>query len=430
MSDIKKLFPANGVCVYLMPSDRFKTSVVSVNLAMPLDGRVEERAILSSLLRRCSQKYDDMTKMNRKLASLYGAVLGSAVTKKGEAQLVTFSLTSVDDKFAMDNEKIGEESLKLLIELLFEPKLVQGVFLREDIETEKRLLIEKIDSEFSEKRIYALTRAEEEMCKNERFATKRYGNKERISSLTAEDVTKAWKEMLEKAIIQINIVGNVDASNIGKELEERFAKIDRSELCEISTEFVVSADQENYVCEKQAVKQGKLVIGLRAGMTDKDDNNFVLSIFTDVFGGGPYSKLFMNVREKMSLCYYCSARYNRQKGIIMIQSGIEQENEQKAISAIKAQLEDMKNGNFTKEDLENSIKGITDSLLAVSDSPESIDSWYSGQYTSVGEDELLSPEQFAQNIKNVTVQQVQAAAQNVTVDTIYMLKPNGEEAQE
>ena len=165
-------------------------------------------------------------------------------------------------------------------------------------------------------------------------------------------------------------------------------------------------------------------------MKDKDDDYYAFKVMTDMFGGGPYSKLFMNVREKMSLCYYCGARLNRAKGIIVVQSGIEQENEQKAVAAIRQQLEDMKNGVFTDEDIENSIKGISDMVLSANDLPDTINAWYSGNYTSVEDDEKVSPEEFVENIQKVTASQVKEAAKKVSIDTIFMLKPNGKGVDE
>ena len=426
MTEIKTIYPAKGVKLCLIPTDRFKTSIVSASLAMPLKERVEERALLSALLRRSSGKYDDMTKMNRKLAELYGAILSSGVEKVGEAQLVSFCLTSLDDKFAIDGDKISEKCVELLLELLFEPKLCNGMFTKADVETEKRLFSEKIDGEFSDKKLYSLDRTIQEMCKNELFSTKRYGSKDRLLSLTNADVTEAWKEMLECAMIQFNVVGNCDFQQIADKLAKRFSKVDRSRLCSIKTEFITSAKEEKYFSESQSVKQGKLVIGMRAGMKDKNDDFYALRVMTDMFGGGPYSKLFMNVREKMSLCYYCGARLNRSKGVIFVQSGIEQENERKAIDAIRQQLEDMKNGNFTKEDLENSINGISDAYISVNDSPDTLNMWYNGDYLSEDEDENISPEQYVEQIKKVTAQQVTEAAKKVSIDTIFMLKPNGE----
>ena len=307
----------------------------------------------------------------------------------------------------------------LLLDLIFNPKLVNGTFTKEDVETQKRLLVEKIDSEFSEKRIYALGRAEEEMCKNELYATKRYGKRERILSLTAEDVTKAWKEMIEKSIIQINVIGSNAGDNICKEIEKRFENIDRNNLCEIKTEFVVSASEENYVSQKQSVKQGKLVIGLRAGMTDKDDNNYAIHVMTDIFGGGPYSKLFMNVREKMSLCYYCSAMMFRQKGVMLVQSGIESYNEEKAKNAILAQLEDIRNGNFSDDDIASSVKSLEDGFRSVSDSAESVAAWFTSQVCS---DKFLYPEDFIEQFKNVTREDIIEVAKAVTLDTVFMLE--------
>ena len=430
MANVTTLYPARGVKLCLIPTDRFKTSIVSATLAMPLTGRIEERALLSSLLRRASDKYDDMTKMNRKLAELYGAVLSSGVEKIGEGQFVSFSLSSIDDRFAIDGQRISTQCVELLLELIFEPKLRNGVLSPEDVETEKRLFAEKIDSEFNDKKLYALDRTRQEMCKNEIYSIKRYGSKDRLLALTPEDVTAAWKEMLEKAMIQINVVGNCESDDISEKLKKRFENVDRSDLCVIRTQVITKAEKEKYFSESQSVKQGKLVIGMRSGMKDKDDDFYAFRVMTDMFGGGPYSKLFMNVREKMSLCYYCNARLNRIKGIIMVQSGIEQENEQKAVTAIKQQLNDMKNGVFTDEDLENSIKGISDAVLSANDLPETINAWYSGNYVSVDDEERITPEQFVSNIRKVTAQQVREAAQRVSVDTIFMLRPNGEGVDE
>ena len=224
MADIKTLYPAKGVKLCLIPTEQFKTSIVSAIIAMPLAGRIEERALLSSLLRRASAKYDDLTKMNRKLAGLYGAVLSSGVDKIGEGQFVSFSVSSVDDRFAIDGERISSECIELLLEILFEPKLCDGVFSAEDVETEKRLFAEKIDSEFSDKKLYSLEAMIEKMCEDEVYSVKRYGSKEKLLSLTPEDVTAAWREMLASAMIQFNVVGNCDGGDIaqssGKDLKK------------------------------------------------------------------------------------------------------------------------------------------------------------------------------------------------------------------
>jgi predicted Zn-dependent peptidase len=167
------------------------------------------------------------------------------------------------------------------------------------------------------------------------------------------------------------------------------------------------------------VKQGKLVMGFRLGMTDADDNYAARRIMVDLFGGSPHSKLFTVVREKMSLCYYCSARMIRQKGIMFVQSGIETYNEEKAKDAILQQLEDIKNGKFTDDEVESSVKALEDSFKSVSDSPEALDSWFMSQCVS---GDYRYPEEFIEEFKNVTREEIIKAASDVTLDTVFMLE--------
>ncbi|MBR3588687.1 MAG: insulinase family protein, partial [Clostridia bacterium] len=208
---------------------------------------------------------------------------------------------------------------------------------------------------------------------------------------------------------------------------EKFASIDRSNVVKIETEFKATADEVKKVDEKLAVKQGKLVMGLRTGLESENENFFPTRVMTDMFGGGPYSKLFMNVREKMSLCYYCSARFSKDKGIILVQSGIEDENEKKATDAILAELDNMKKGNFTSEEIENSKKGLTDAFLSVGDTPESIDAWIGAR---VLEEDIILPQEYAEKINLVTAEEIKAAAEKVTLDTIYMLSGDSTASEE
>ena len=180
----------------------------------------------------------------------------------------------------------------------------------------------------------------------------------------------------------------------------------------------------NYVSETLPVKQGKLVIGLRTGMRNSEDNVWAMRVAVDIFGGGTYSKLFSVVREKMSLCYYCSAALYAAKGVVMIQSGIENVNEEKAKSEILAQLAEVANGNFTDDDFSASIKSLCDSRISCNDTPESLCSWYSSQ---ILKENPLSPEQSSDKIKAVDKAEVVRAAKTIMLDTVYMLKGSGED---
>lgn len=426
IENIKKIEIANGVRACFVKAEHFKTNIMSVHLVLPLESDMEANSLLCYMLRRRNAKYPSMTLLNKKLASLYGASLACGISKNGDSQDICFRIVSVSDRFALSGETISKDCTELLLDVLFEPKLENGNFSQEDIELEKRLLIEKIDGEFSEKRIYAKDRLIEEMFKGKRYGIGRFGKRDEIKNVTSERLVKAWKSYLENAVIQFDFVGEIDESVVSL-LKEKFSAIDRSRVAKIETEFEPVAKEMKKVDEKLAVKQGKLVMGFRAGTENEKDNFFTVRVMADMFGGGPYSKLFMNVREKMSLCYYCSARFSREKGIILVQSGIEDENEQKATDAILNELDNMKNGNFTAEDIENSKKGLTDAYLSVGDTPESIDAWIGARTL---EEDIELPQDFAEGIKGVTAEDIRQAAEKVTLDTIYMLSGNGENEEE
>lgn len=426
IENVEKFEIADGVRACFVKADHFKTNVMSVHVVLPLDSDVEANALLCYMLRRRCAKYPTMTALNRRLAELYGASLACGVSKSGDSQDICFRIVSVSDRFALSDEGISKNCTELLLDLLFEPKLENGDFAESDIELEKRLLIEKIDSEFSEKRVYAKDRLVEEMFKDELYGKGRFGSKDEIRRVTNERLLSAWKDFLEKAIIQFTFVGEID-EGVKSQLKERFAGIDRSRLCRITTAFKPFAEKVKKIDEKQAVKQGKLVMGLRTGLKNREENFFPTRVAVDMFGGGPYSRLFMNVREKMSLCYYCSAQFIKDKGFVLVQSGIEDENEKKATDAILAELQNMKDGRFTAEDIANSKNGLTDAFLSVGDTPESIDGWVGAR---VLEENIILPQDYAEKINAVTAEEIKTAAEKITLDTVYMLSGNGADGEE
>ncbi|MBQ5823938.1 MAG: insulinase family protein, partial [Clostridia bacterium] len=420
--------PINGLNFLSVDTQsNFKVAIVTASFALPLDKNAAANALLTGLLKLTCKKYQTITLMNRHLASLYGAIVVGGVSKDGESQIITLRATVLEDRFSLSDEKISSQVADLLLDMIFEPNFVDGKFCEADVEREKRLMIEQIESELNEKRYYALKRCTEIMCENEVYSTSRYGTVEDIKALDSETLVSAWRNMLSSAVVHIGVTGSMDADIIKDRFVQKFKDIDRSKLAELHTEFVASASEVKRVSEEMPVKQGKLVLGMRAGMVDVDDNYHAIKVMCDIFGGGVYSKLFNNVREKMSLCYYCSAGFNRSKGLIMVQSGIENENEQKAIDAILAQLDDIRNGNFTDEEFDASIKGLTNLAHSVSDTPEGIERWYEGQML---DSDIVTPEEYAKTLSTISREQVIAAAQAVTLDTVYMLVGTGTEDDE
>lgn len=413
---------AEGIRFCSVKTDKFKTCRVNISLAMPLDKNASARAILPFMFSRRCAKYPDYTSLNRVLDELYGAAVSAGVLKRGEAQVISFSMSAIDDRFALDGDKVALECTKLLADMIFDP-LTEGESFPEDIiEQEKRLLVEAIENELNDKRRYAMLRCEQLMFADEAYGVNRFGSVEDVKALTPDVVYAAWRDVLEKATVQITMVSSMDPQPIVDLIREKFSEIERHPV-EIKTLFVSGLPKPEYISESMPLKQGKLVMGFRTGMRSEDDMMPAMKVAVDIFGGGTYSKLFSVVREKMSLCYYCSAALFNSKGIVMVQSGIEDANEEKAKNEIINQLRLTAEGEFTDEDFSSSIKSLTDSILGNSDTPEEITAWYASQ---ILRNELKAPETYAKEIGSVDRAEVVRAAKTIMLDTIFMLKSSGE----
>lgn len=413
---------AEGIRFCSVKTDKFKTCRVNISLAMPLDKNTSARAILPFMFSRRCAKYPDYTSLNRVLDELYGAAVSAGVLKRGEAQVISFSMSAIDDRFALDGDKVALECTKLLADMIFDP-LTEGESFPEDIiEQEKRLLVEAIENEQNDKRRYAMLRCEQLMFADEAYGINRFGSVEDVKALTPDVVYAAWRDVLQKATVQITMVSSMDPQPIVDLIREKFSEIERHPV-EIKTLFVSGLPKPEYISESMPLKQGKLVMGFRTGMRSEDDMMPAMKVAVDIFGGGTYSKLFSVVREKMSLCYYCSAALFNSKGIVMVQSGIEDTNEEKAKNEIINQLRLTAEGEFTDEDFSSSIKSLTDSILGNSDTPEEITAWYASQ---ILRNELKAPETYAKEIGSVDRAEVVRAAKTIMLDTIFMLKSSGE----
>lgn len=409
----------HGVSLLSVNANRFKTNEIAVTLALPLKKETaSQNALLINLLSRKSKAYPSLSQLNKKLAFLYGASLSAVVSKLGECQVLKLGITSLDDRFSLDGESISLECVKLLTSLLFEPKLDDDdKFFAEDIESEKRILIEKIESEQNEKRTYVLRQAESMMFADEPYGIGRYGTIEDVKSITADDISDAWNNALKTAQIMVTVVGSADMNAVAQHLENAFSSVERAYAKLPDAVFVPECTEVKEKMERLDVKQGKLVLGFRVKLEPQDDLTSAMRSFCDIFGGGPYSKLFANVREKLSLCYYCSARYTKLKSCIMIQCGCNEENMDKAVEEIMNQLEEIKKGNF-EDEFHSSKIGLRDAIMSVNDTPELIEGWYANQVTA---DKIITPEQSAAENDAVTMEDIVKCASLLSLDTVYKL---------
>lgn len=420
MINLEKKVICDGVNLTCIHDNRFKTSRISATMFLPLDIKTASKnAILPFILSRSCKDYPSLIKLNEKLSELYGATINSSVNKMGDFQALTISITGIDDKYSLDNKSVSKELTKLLCSILFNPNLTNNKFNENDVNQEKRQLVELLDSEFNDKRMYARLRCEQLMCSNEKYGINRYGTKEQVIDLTSNDIFKTWSNAIKTSQIEFIIVGSSDCNEALKIIEEEIAKLGRTFIQDYKTEVIRKSTSVKKYTDKMEVTQCKLVMGFRAGVAAPDDDITNTRIMTALFGGTPNSKLFLNVREKMSLCYYCAARYDIIKGIILVECGVEKKNIDKAKNEILNQLESIKSGDFNESEIISTKLYVENTFKSLSDSLVSLESFYISQ---TFDHVINTPEQQAEKVKNVSKDDIIKAAKKVMLDTVYILE--------
>lgn len=419
MNSIKRNTIADGVFFNSIKDSRFKTMKISANIIVPLsEETASANALLCGVLSRSCKAYPDFTKLSKKLCSLYGANLNASVRKSGDRQILSLSATGLDDRYAFAGESIAKELSMLLCSVIFEPNLNNNMFVESEVEQERRQLFDLIDSEYNDKRIYANGQLIKNMCANEVFGLKRYGTAEKIKEVTPSSLYDTWQNLLKTAIFEIMYIGDSTPDKAVEVFTEAFSKVERKPV-ELTNEIVRSADEIKHVTEEMNLSQSKLVIGFRTDCAVPDKEVNATRLMCAILGGTANSKLFCNVREKQSLCYYCASRYDMQKGILSVDSGVEGENLEKAEKGILKEVADMKRGEITNFEIEATKMAVINSFNSSNDTVSGIESWYSSQLLN---GEFKSIEELSEEINAITKEEIIKAAQKLTLDTVYVLK--------
>lgn len=423
-----KLIPIDkGVSGLFIKNDRFSTTHISVNLYLPLKSEdIAVNALLPYVLSSCCAEYPDFSALNLRLCELYGADVGGVADKVGDTQVLRFFSFCINDELVEEDVSVVESACELLFKMIFEPSVENGKFLSEDVKREKRLTLEKIEGIINDKRSYALNKTLFEMYKDQPFGQLKTGSAEAVQAVDGKSLYNAFINVLSKAEVRIQVIGKSLPDHLFETIAEKLKKFKRNPVGIVASVPKKTTDSVVRIDETMDVNQGKLVMGFTTEFTGNDEETAFLAVFADLFGGGPYSKLFKNVREKLSLCYYCAARANRNKGYLLVDSGVETENAEKAEAEIIRQLEDIKAGNFEEDDIKASVRSIKDSLKGLSDSQAALDGWYSLKLY----DEPLSPEEFINALEKVKREDIIKAANLYTLDIVYRIIPKGKEVAE
>lgn len=424
MTNIERKEIAPNVFFNSVKVQRFKTMKLSCTAYIPLTKETAAMsAMLSQVLTKSCEEYPTLMQFSRKLGSLYGATVSGGANKSGDVRTLKLVVSAIDDRFALGGESVAQDVSKLLCEVLFKPKVKNGKFDSEDLEQERRQLIEYIDAQFNDKQVYAALRCTEIMCDGEPYGITRHGGVDTINKIDCENLYRGWQELLKTARFEIFFVGGKGAKEAENVFKEAFSKVERQPV-KLENKVVYDVKEVKNVTEEMELSQSKLIIGMRTGVDALDPRSDAMKLMSAVLGGTAHSKLFNNVREKLSLCYYCSSRYDSRKGILRIESGVESENIEKAEKAIFAEIDEMKKGNITDFEMESAKLSICDSYRTLDDSVDGIEAWYSMQ---VFDDKFKNLDEKLEGIMKVTKEQVIEAANLLKTDTIYVLKGNQKE---
>ena len=427
--EYKKQEIKQGIKLHNINTDKFKTNLIAIFLTTPLSRKyVTFDAVLTAVLRRGTKNMPTQEEISKTLEGMYGADFDCGLNKNGDNHVIKFYIESLNDDFLPEQgENMLKNSIEKLTEIVFNPYLEDGIFKEEYVNQEKENIKQRIEARKDNKAAYARSRCVEEMYKDEPAGFFNYGYIEDLDEINSKNLYEYYQNLLKECKIDIFVSGKVSIDETIKYIKEnddinklngRDAKYKLGKA-----ESKEEQPEEKYVEEKLDVAQGKIVIGCDITFNENDIKNknlkYEAMLYNSLLGGSANSKLFQNVREKASLAYTAGSSYIRYKSNIFITAGIEIENFEKAIDIIKKQIDDLKNGDFTDEQLENEKKGIISQINAVDDEQDTEIIYFLGQELS---DMKQSIEEYKENVKKVTREQILNVASKVKINTIYFLR--------
>ena len=418
---------ANGVELVMTQTKQFKTGVFSVTLTTPLqEDTATAYALIPDVLYRGSRRHPNIESLSAATDELYGASLGPAVRQRGESQSVGFQCSFIDDHYALDGMAVLEPALALVGEILLDPYTVDGMFDREVVSSEGANLADRIAARINDKRGWSIFRLVQEMCSQERYAVDKLGDAQRARTMTAEELWQHYQNLLANSHVTFYYGGSAGVERVEQAITSSFAALLRDRQAPVECQVVAKPMQEQVreVTDVLDVTQGKLALGFRTGGITVNHPQFpALLVCNALYGGTAHSKLFTNVREKMSLCYFASSMLDKIKGLMVVSSGVECSKFSVAKEAILRQLDAICQGEFTQEEMQAAIRSVVNALISRKDSQGLMED--DCVTTSLTGGKLTQTDDLVQQVEQVKQEDVVAVAQGLALDTIYYL--TGEE---
>lgn len=418
MKNLKTLEIGKNVKLTLIPESKFKTNLVSVYIQRELNrNEVTKNALLPGILKSGCNKYKTLGQLTDREEELYGSYLHAGASKRGESQVLGFSILSVNEKYL--DEKILGQCIEFLNEIINNPLVIDGGFNEEYLNIEKEILKNSIMSIINDKGNYAMKRATEIMFEGEPYSINGKGYIEDLDNIDRVSLYEYYNEVLKTSPIEIMVEGEFEENEVVELIKEKF-QFDRENIIDIpKEEYYKEVDEVKEVKENMDIAQGKLVMGYRCNVDYLDEEKYYsLLLGSRILGGGADSKLFINVREKESLCYTIYSTIQKSKSTMMVCSGIEAQNYEKTVNLVKEQVQKLKDGDITESEISNAKIAFINSLNSLNDEIGRISDFYFSQSISKNKSDL---DQIKNMINKSTKEDIVEAVKNIELDTIYFL---------
>ena len=407
-----------GIRLHKIKTNKYKTNLMSVFLTSKLSrDDITKKALILTVLRRGTNNLKTQEEISKKLEELYGASFDCGIDKLGDKHVLKFYVESLNEQYLYQKEDILNQSLNILFDIVFNPLLENGVFKQEYIDEEKQNLRIIIEGQKDNKAAYATQRCIEEMYKEKPYGLYKYGYVEDLEKIDSKNLYETYLNLIKTCKIDIFVSGDFDEKTLEEKVKsnQQISKLEPRKVEYLDEESESSNTQEeNVVRENMQISQGKLNIGLDV----LSDNKSAVSVYNAILGGGANSKLFQNVREKASLAYSAGSIYIKPKSKIIIKTGIEHKNYDKALQIIKEQIDDMKNGKFSDEDIQHAKELIIASFKAMQDEQDSEISFYFGREI---QKESKDIDKQIKEVSEVTKQNIVDVANKIKINTIFFL---------
>ena len=396
---------APGVHLNCIPADKFNRCRISLHFRFPASReKATDQALLPLVMDRGYAACPDMTQLSRKLARLYGAALSVETSMQGASRVLSVSITGIKDRFALNGEALTAEYAAIAFGVAFEPCFENGCFSREAVEIEKTTLARQLESEINDKRLYCVRQARRKFFGDSPAGIERDGYLADLPAVTCESLTAVYQEMLRTAQLDVICLG-ADEAVVRRMILEKLAGIQR-EPAQLENYLYMPAQPTEHFREEMDLVQAKLCMMFTWNQCAKPEQLNAFRLAMSVFGGSTTSRLFLNVREKQGLCYYCASRFASPTAFMMVDSGVEPANAEKAEQAILKELENLVNGPITEEELENSRRGLLSGMTSVGDSLAGLENWYYNEILRGGV--INTPEQAASQLMQVSAEDVRS----------------------